>query len=88
MARAAYRRILLKLSGEALRGERQFGFDPTVLNLIAHQIRQVLSMDVQVALVAVGSDVDTPQDLLRLQDELAAYPPDAGQRTRQFLSKA
>ena len=42
----------------------------------------------QVALVAPGSDVDTPKDLLRLQEELAAYPPNAGQRTRQFLLEA
>ena len=58
MARGtAYERIVLKLSGEALMGERQFGFDPTVLGLIARQIKQILDMDVQVAMVVGGGNI-------------------------------
>jgi uridylate kinase len=57
MARAAYRRILLKLSGEALMGERQFGFDPAVLDVIAGQVKQVLGVGVQVALVVGGGNI-------------------------------
>ena len=58
MARAAaYKRILLKLSGEALMGERQFGFDPAVLDLIARQIQQVLGMGIQVAMVVGGGNI-------------------------------
>jgi uridylate kinase len=58
MARAAaYKRILLKLSGEALMGERQFGFDPAVLDLIARQVQQVLGMGIQVAMVVGGGNI-------------------------------
>ena len=57
MARAAYRRILLKLSGEALMGERQFGFDPAVLDLIAGQVKQILGAGGQVALVVGGGNI-------------------------------
>jgi uridylate kinase len=57
MARAAYKRILLKLSGEALMGERQFGVDPAVLDSIAGQIKQVLAMGVQAAVVVGGGNI-------------------------------
>jgi uridylate kinase len=57
MARAAYKRILLKLSGEALMGERQYGIDPAVLDLIARQITDVLNLGVQVAVVVGGGNI-------------------------------
>jgi len=57
MARAAYKRILLKLSGEALMGERQYGIDPAMLDLIARQIMDVLNLRVQAAVVVGGGNI-------------------------------
>ena len=57
MARAAYKRVLLKLSGEALMGERQYGIDPPMLELIASQIKNVLDMGVQAAVVMGGGNI-------------------------------
>lgn len=57
MARAAYKRILLKLSGEALMGERQYGIDPPTLELIASQIKNVLNLGVQAAVVVGGGNI-------------------------------
>jgi uridylate kinase len=57
MARAAYKRILLKLSGEALMGERQYGIEPAVLDLIARQITDVLNLGVQAAVVVGGGNI-------------------------------
>jgi len=57
MARAAYKRILLKLSGEALMGERQYGIDSTVLDLIAGQIADVMNLGVQTAVVVGGGNI-------------------------------
>jgi uridylate kinase len=52
-----YNRILLKLSGEALAGEKGFGIDPDVLNFLAAEIREVLEMGVQVAVVIGGGNI-------------------------------
>ena len=41
---ANYKRILLKLSGEALMGEKSFGLDNNVINQIALQIKKVLKL--------------------------------------------
>jgi uridylate kinase len=57
MARAAYHRILLKLSGEALMGERQYGIDPPTLELIASQVKSVLDLGVQAAVVVGGGNI-------------------------------
>jgi uridylate kinase len=57
MARAAYKRILLKLSGEALMGERQYGIDPPMLELVASQIKSVLNLGVQAAVVVGGGNI-------------------------------
>lgn len=52
-----YNRILLKLSGEALAGEKGFGIDPDVLNFLAAEIREVLELGVQVAVVIGGGNI-------------------------------
>lgn len=51
-----YRRVLLKLSGEALAGDNQFGIDPATVNSIALQIREIALMGVQVGLVVGGGN--------------------------------
>ena len=53
-----YNRVLLKLSGEALGGSRDYGIDLSVISTIAEQIKRVHEMGVQVALVGVQS-IDT-----------------------------
>ena len=57
MAQATYKRILLKLSGEALMGERQYGIDPAMLKLVASQIKTVLNLEVQAAVVVGGGNI-------------------------------
>ena len=53
----AYRRILLKLSGEALMGEQKFGIDPDVAAQIAHDVANVRRLGVEVALVIGGGNI-------------------------------
>src|SRR6266568_4260510 len=52
----AYRRVLLKLSGEALMGPRQFGIDSETLRLIAEQIRNVQETGTELAVVVGGGN--------------------------------
>jgi uridylate kinase len=52
-----YKRILLKLSGEALMGEQQFGIDPKVLEQYANEIKETSSMGVEVAVVIGGGNI-------------------------------
>lgn len=51
-----YKRVLLKLSGEALAGEKGFGLDFNILNNIALQIKDIVNMGVQVAIVVGGGN--------------------------------
>jgi uridylate kinase len=55
--RPRYRRVLLKLSGEALAGERGYGIDLKVVSNIAEQIARVHELAVQVALVVGGGNI-------------------------------
>lgn len=52
-----YTRILLKLSGEALAGEHKTGIDPITVEKICHEIGNVLSLGIQVALVIGGGNI-------------------------------
>ncbi|NTV41761.1 MAG: UMP kinase [Syntrophobacteraceae bacterium] len=52
-----YRRILLKLSGEALMGRESYGIDPAVLGSIAEEIRDVHALGVEVAIVIGGGNI-------------------------------
>ncbi len=56
-AKPAYRRILLKLSGEALAGNQGYGIDPDVIVSIAEEIREVAALGTQVALVIGGGNI-------------------------------
>jgi uridylate kinase len=55
--RLRYRRILLKLSGEALLGERQYGVDPEFCAFIAGQVAEVRSQGVEVGIVVGGGNI-------------------------------
>jgi uridylate kinase len=52
-----YRRILLKLSGEALMGDREFGLDGAIVERIAEEVKSVLALGVQVCLVIGGGNI-------------------------------
>jgi uridylate kinase len=52
-----YKRILLKLSGEALMGEQEFGIDPAVVQRVSEEIAQVVSAGVEVGLVIGGGNI-------------------------------
>ncbi len=52
-----YKRVLLKLSGEALAGERGYGVDPKVVAYLASEIEGVLGLGVQVAVVLGGGNI-------------------------------
>jgi uridylate kinase len=54
---AAYKRILLKLSGEALLGGQQYGIDPPVIQRIASEVAEVSAMGVEVGLVIGGGNI-------------------------------
>ena len=52
-----YKRILLKLSGEALAGQLGYGIDPDIIRAIAKEIRGVVDLGVQVAIVIGGGNI-------------------------------
>ena len=52
-----YKRILLKLSGEALMGERQYGIDPKRLAEYAEEIKEVIDKGIEVAIVIGGGNI-------------------------------
>lgn len=56
-ARPRYQRILLKLSGEALLGGRQYGVDPNFCAFIAKQVAEVHDLGVQVGIVVGGGNI-------------------------------
>ena len=55
--KSVYKRILLKLSGEALMGESEFGIDPQVIDRISDEIKELRDMDIEVALVIGGGNI-------------------------------
>src|SRR5262249_14083260 len=57
MAEPKFRRILLKLSGEALMGSQSFGIDPAVINGIADEISSAYNLGIQVAVVVGGGNI-------------------------------
>ncbi|RKR14156.1 uridylate kinase [Maribacter vaceletii] len=52
-----YKRILLKLSGEALMGEKQYGIDPVRLSEYAEEIKEVVAKGIEVAIVIGGGNI-------------------------------
>jgi uridylate kinase len=53
----AYKRILLKLSGEALLGEEDYGIDPAIIHRIATEISDVSQLGIQIAVVIGGGNI-------------------------------
>ena len=57
MSNVKYKRILLKLSGEALMGDKQFGIDPAVLKRYSLEIKSIHDLGVQVGIVIGGGNI-------------------------------
>jgi uridylate kinase len=57
MKRIQYKRILLKISGEVLTGEGDYGIDPAVMEQIAQEIKEVKNLGVEVAVVIGGGNI-------------------------------
>src|SRR5258706_6601585 len=54
---AAYRRVLLKISGEALMGEQNYGIDVNVARTVAEELKEVRDLGVEVAVVVGGGNI-------------------------------
>ena len=52
-----YKRVLLKLSGEALMGEKPYGIDPAIVQSIAEDVSKVVENNVQLAIVVGGGNI-------------------------------
>lgn len=52
-----YRRVVLKLSGEALAGPQGYGIDPSVIVNVAEQVREIIQLGVEVAVVVGGGNI-------------------------------
>lgn len=57
MNKSAYKRVVLKISGEALAGKKGFGFDFDVLKKIALEVKDLIAMEVEVGLVVGGGNI-------------------------------
>src|SRR5690625_5807815 len=54
---ARYRRIVLKLSGEALSGDRGIGIEPAIIQSIARQVKEVAQLGIEIAIVVGGGNI-------------------------------
>ena len=57
MTTAKYRRVVLKLSGEALGGQKGNGIEPTIVQSVAEQIKEIIELGVEVAVVVGGGNI-------------------------------
>lgn len=57
MSKPEYKRIVLKLSGEALAGEQGFGLSPKIIMSVAEQVKEVVELGVEVAVVVGGGNI-------------------------------
>lgn len=57
MCELRYKRVLLKLSGEALAGEQGYGIDPQTITTIANEVKEVVECGVQLSLVIGGGNI-------------------------------
>jgi len=57
MSQIKFKRILLKLSGEAFKGSREYGIDPTFIQYIANEIKSIYESGVQIGIVIGGGNI-------------------------------
>ncbi|MDD5561845.1 MAG: UMP kinase [Candidatus Omnitrophica bacterium] len=79
MLKPAYKRIVLKLSGEALQGKNTHGIDPGVLKTISVQIREIRDLGVDVAVVLGAGNI------LRGQDNIASRGLDLDRSVADYM---
>ena len=60
MSDIRYKRVLLKLSGEALMGDGQYGIDPKVTDHLAKQVKELLAVGHEVGVVVGGGNIFRP----------------------------
>ena len=53
----AYKRILLKLSGEQLAGKYEFGVDPEIASFLAAEVKKLIDNDIQVVMIVGGGNM-------------------------------
>ena len=73
MSEAKYKRVLLKLSGEALAGEQKTGVNPEVIGKMCDKIKEVVEMGVQVAIVVGGGNFWRGRNGLDMERTTADY---------------
>ncbi|WWO99915.1 MAG: UMP kinase [Candidatus Dasytiphilus stammeri] len=61
-----YQRILLKISGESLQGMKKFGIDPNFINHIVKEIKDIINLSVQIAVVIGGGNIFRGSDLIKV----------------------
>src|SRR2546430_17206301 len=80
-ATVRYSRILVKLSGEALMGDGDYGIEPAVIRRIAGELQEIREMDVQLALVIGGGNIFRRAGLARAgMDRVAGDHMRSGER--------
>jgi uridylate kinase len=57
MLKPKYKRVLLKLSGEALLGDHEYGIDPKMAAMIAKQVAEINKIGVQIAIIIGGGNI-------------------------------
>ena len=57
MEKCTYKRVMLKISGEALSGTNGFGFDSDTISRIAKEVKEIVDMDIEVGLVVGGGNI-------------------------------
>ena len=73
MSEAKYKRVLLKLSGEALAGEQKNGVNPEVIGKMCDKIKEVVEMGVQVAIVVGGGNFWRGRQGMEMERTTADY---------------
>ncbi|VEA35399.1 uridine 5'-monophosphate kinase [Salmonella enterica subsp. enterica] len=80
-AKPVYKRILLKLSGEALQGTEGFGIDASILDRMAQEIKELVELGIQVGVVIGGGNLFRGAGLAKagmnrvVGDHMACWPP-------------
>jgi len=64
-SRPIYKRILLKLSGEALMGDKSFGLDPAAIHRICEQIAEIKKFKIEIGLVVGGGNICRGQEMVK-----------------------
>ncbi len=68
-----YKRILLKISGEFLKGDQPFGLDQAIVNWVAEEIKAVAKLDVQIGIVIGGGNIFRGGQALNIQRAAGDY---------------